>query len=309
MAARYVYRSAYTITPAAYVVEQRDGDDLSLTQTITDAAYCGIAGTRLWTSSTVTSDVMARNLDDISIVDLTAARTGELRVDNDHLYFVVRTGSATTDQLIRHDTSDGSVLWTVTGSVGLSPDSVADDGTHVYVAAVGSPFRLTKIETATGSVVGSVNLGNEPTDLQVINGDLFVSFNVAPQLRQVDTSSMTVTNTYSYTGFGIQALTTDGTDLIYGRGLDLFRFSPSTGTVVETLNNTSFGHQKIVHNAGNVYSATAGTTAGRLSRFSTNPLAQEYAFGNLSNPQLLNIAAWDGIRPGPSGIFVGAVVF
>ncbi len=307
MAAQYVYRSAYTISPAAFVVEQRAGDDLSLMQTITNAAYCGIADSRLWTSSTVTSDVMARSLDDVSIIELTAARTGELRVDNDHLYFVVRTGSATNDKLVRHDTSDGSVLWTVTGSVGLSPDSVADDGTHVYVAAVGSPFRLTKIDISSGSVIGSVDLGNQPTDLQVVNGDLFVSFDVAPQLRQVDTSSMTVTNTYTFTGAGIQALTTNGTDLIYGRGTNLYRFSISTGTVAETLSNTSFAHQKIVHTADSIYSASAGTTVGRLSKFSISPLVQDVALGDLTNPQLLDISAWDGIPLGAAGWVVGSV--
>ena len=317
MAAQYVYASAATESVNSYIIEQRDGSDLSLIRTRANAVWCGIADDQLWT---LERDGALRNLlaldpADISQANLNVsvnAATTRVKTTNDRIYLIRQTGVASNDVLQRIDPGDGSVIWTRTGGMGTSPDHAIDDGTHVYVAALNSPYPLTKIDADTGTIVSSVNLTiGRPTDLAALNGSVFASSAVPSRLQKVTTSSMTIASTYSFTGSGIDAISSYSDDIFYGRGNVFYRFDVASGTEVETL-STTYGHQSLVTLDDEFYTGGDGgsATTGELTRIGAVPLTQLDAVNNVAARNSYGVAAWSQAAPaGLSGIFVGAVVF
>ncbi len=314
MAAEYVYCSVGASLINSAKVEQRNGDDLSLVRTESDLRFAQVANGKVWCVGINgnANTLFALNADDISQTVHTTAITTlwRVRCSNDRVYTSVQSGNANNDKVSRIDPDDGTILWTTTGGMGLSPDEMVDDADYVYVASIGtSPFRVSKLRISDGVVDDFLTLSiGRPTGMALIGDELFVAADVTPRLERIDTITMSSVATYTLTN-PPEDVITDGTDLFFGSGNNLLRWSPSSGSTAEQI-ATTYNHAALTYLDGDLYSVGTGTVTnvGEMTYATTSPLTQVTTAAPVGRLGF-DVAAWSqAVPPTPTaGWVVGSV--
>jgi hypothetical protein len=238
-----VYVSTYTTSgPFAFNLRQYEPVTMTLQGSVADRAYAVVVDGRVWCLGTGTDAgyIYELDRDDITtqLQSVNVSSAGYLSSANGRLYLSEASGSTSNDRVDRLDPTDGSVIWTVSGTIcGPNPTHVSDDGTYVYVVnADGTARTVTKLDLSDGSFVDDVQLSGEPTQVVVIGGTVFAAR--ANAFDAIDTATMTVSSSYSASGLGY-GIATDGVDLFLSRtGVgNSFgsRFDVASSTIAETV--------------------------------------------------------------------------
>jgi len=215
---------------------------MTLQGSVADRAYAVVVDGRVWCLGTGTDAgyIYELDRDDITtqLQSVNVSSAGYLSSANGRLYLSEASGSTSNDRVDRLDPTDGSVIWTVSGTIcGPNPTHVSDDGTYAYVVnADGTARTVTKLDLSDGSFVDDVQLSGEPTQVVVIGGTVFAAR--ANAFDAIDTATMTVSSSYSASGLGY-GIATDGVDLFLSRagvGNSLVsRFDVTSSTIAETV--------------------------------------------------------------------------
>ena len=238
-----VYVSTYTTSgPFAFNLRQYEPVTMTLQGSVADRAYAVVVDGRVWCLGTGTDAgyIYELDRDDITtqLQSVNVSSATYLSSANGRLYLSEASGSTSNDRLDRLDPTDGSVIWTVSGTIcGPNPTHVSDDGTYAYVVnADGTARTVTKLDLSDGSFVDDVQLSGEPTQVVVIGGTVFAAR--ANAFDAIDTATMTVSSSYSASGLGY-GIATDGVDLFLSRagvGNSLVsRFDVTSSTIAETV--------------------------------------------------------------------------
>lgn len=238
-----VYVSTYTTSgPFAFNLRQYEPVTMTLQGSVADRAYAVVVDGRVWCLGTGTDAgyIYELDRDDITtqLQSVNVSSAGYLSSANNRLYLSEASGSTSNDRVDRLDPTDGSVIWTVSGTIcGPNPTHVSDDGTYAYVVnADGTARTITKLDLSDGSFVDDVQLSGEPTQVVVIGGTVFAAR--ANAFDAIDTATMTVSSSYSASGLGY-GIATDGIDLFLSRagvGNSLVsRFDVASSTIAETV--------------------------------------------------------------------------
>ena len=238
-----VYVSTYTTSgPFAFNLRQYEPVTMTLQGSVADRAYAVVVDGRVWCLGTGTDAgyIYELDRDDITtqLQSVNVSSAGYLSSANGRLYLSEASGSTSNDRVDRLDPTDGSVIWTVSGTIcGPNPTHVSDDGTYAYVVnADGTARTVTKLDLSDGSFVDDVQLSGEPTQVVVIGGTVFAAR--ANAFDAIDTATMTVSSSYSASGLGY-GIATDGVDLFLSRagvGNSLVsRFDVTSSTIAETV--------------------------------------------------------------------------
>ena len=311
-----VYVASYTPSGSfPFRLERFDPLTLTLEEYIDDMASPAIAAGNLWAAGTAgnAGNIYRLNRDDVSdvLATVNVGSAGLLNGTNDRLYLTEASGTTSNDRTDRLDADDGSVVWSVNGTVcGPNPTKVVDDGTHVYVVNAEFNARsVTKLNAADGSFVDDVQLNSEPSDLTLVGTDLYV-LRTGGAMDRVDSTTMTVTTAGAATGqFG--GIATDGVDVFLSRAVSVdqgtaARFEVSTQSIQEgvtvPLNQAGLTASLNV----DFYTTGYASSTGNVTRFSRGPLASQATTTLFGYPQAIAVLY---ANPGLSGIFVGAVVF
>ena len=232
-----VYVSTYTTSgPFAFNLRQYEPVTMTLQGSVADRAYAVVVDGRVWCLGTGTDAgyIYELDRDDITtqLQSVNVSSAGYLSSANGRLYLSEASGSTSNDRVDRLDPTDGSVIWTVSGTIcGPNPTHVSDDGTYAYVVnADGTARTVTKLDLSDGSFVDDVQLSGEPTQVVVINNTVFAARPNA--FDAIDAATMTVSNSYSYSGLNY-GIATDGTDLFLTGNNVVSRFDVASSTIAE----------------------------------------------------------------------------
>jgi hypothetical protein len=299
-------------------LERFDPNTLSLLDYIDQRASPALAEKNLWAQGTAGDLGKIYRLDpndvtnSLATVSIGGANSvSRLHGTNDRLYLTELSGATSNDRTDRLDPNDGSVIWSVNGTVcGPNPSRVVDDGTYAYVVNAEFTARsVTKLDAADGSFVDDVQLGNEPFDLALVGTDLYVLRGAPNAMDRIDTATMTVTTAGVVTGsFG--GIATDDVDVFLSRGGVSneagVRFDVDSQTIVETATVGSGQAGLNAYLDVDFYTTGYSGSTGNVTRFSRGPLASQATTTLFGYPQAIAVMY---ANPGLSGIFVGAVVF
>ncbi len=313
-----VYVASVDLTGSQpFRLERFDPLTLTLLDYIDARASPALAAGNLWAQGTGgdLGKIYQLDLDDVTNTLATVnvggpSSVSRLHGTNDRLYLTELLGATSNDRTDRLDPDDGSVIWSVNGTVcGPNPSRVVDDGTYAYVVNAEFNARsVTKLNAADGSFVDDVQLNSEPSDLTLVGTDLYV-LRSGGAMDRVNSTTMTVTTAGVATGqFG--GIATDDVDVFLSRAVSVdqdaaARFDVGTQSVLETA-TVSAGQANL--NAFldvDFYTTGYSGSTGNVTRFSRGPLASEATTTLFGYPQAIAVLYPNPSTPGGSSISVG----
>jgi hypothetical protein len=124
--------------------------------------------------------------------------------------------------------------YTLLTSSSLSRAALHDNG-FVYVAIDATPDRIQQVNASTGAVVATCNLTNTyaPDVLRIAGGYLFVNGLTTQDVYRIDTSTMSIVNTYTIGSSGQPVITSDGQSVWISNGTgstSIIKVDGATGT-------------------------------------------------------------------------------
>lgn len=293
-----VYVASFTPSGSfPFRLERFDPLTLTLLDYEDDRASPALADGNLWAQGTAgdSGNIYRLDRDDVSnsLATVNLGSVGLLTGTNDRLYLTEASGATSNDRTDRLDPDDGSVIWTVNGTVcGPNPTRVVDDGTYAYVVNAEFTARsVTKLNAADGSFVDDVQLSTEPGDLALVGTDLYV-LRTFTAVDRIDTASMTVTTAGAATGsFG--GIATDGTDVFLSRsGISNaagVRFDVASQTIAETETVPDNQAGLTAYLDVDFYTTGFSGSTGAVARFSRGPLTSEATTTLFGYPQAIAV--------------------
>jgi len=292
-----VYVASYTPSGSfPFRLERFDPLTLTLQEYIDDMASPAIAAANLWAAGTAgnAGNIYRLNRDDVSDV-LATVNVGSVSLlngTNDRLYLTELTGNTSSDRTDRLDPDDGSVVWSVSGTVcGPNPTKVIDDGTHAYVVnAEGTARTITKLDASDGSFVDDVQLLGEPFDMTLVGTDLYV-LRGTTAMDRIDTSTMTATSGVLTAALG--GIATDQTDVFLSQGgigfSGALRYDVGSQTTAEGLSLSAGQAGAVAALDVEFYATGYSGTTGSVTRLSLSPLTFEDTTTLFGYPQVIAV--------------------